>query len=307
VLVATSVSVVICAHTLDRLDDLGRAVTSVVQQSRPPDELIVVVDHNQELLDRVADLPAKVVANDGPKGLSGARNTGTKLATGELVAYLDDDATAEVAWLETLLGPYAEPDVVAVGGRAVPRWDAGRPRWFPREFDWVVGCSHRGLPTNRAEVRNVIGCNMSFRRRVVLDAGGFDDGLGRTATTPSGCEETELCIRITQLDRSATILLEPLAVVHHRVPVARGSWRYFIDRCVAEGASKAHVSRLVGRDAGLASERSYAALVLPQAIGRSLLALPRAPIANLGRILAIVGGLAAAGGGYLQNSIRHWA
>jgi GT2 family glycosyltransferase len=303
--VAPAVSVVICAHTVDRLPDLRRSVASVVGQSTPPDEVILVIDHNHDLLDRVGDLPAKVVANDGPKGLSGARNTGTSLATTEVVVYLDDDAVARPDWLENLLAPYDDPNVVAVGGRATASWDQDRPSWFPPEFDWVVGCSHRGLPTRRQAVRNVIGCTMSFRRDAVLHAGGFDTGLGRTADRPLGCEETELCIRIAQRSPSATILYEPAARVDHRVPAARGTWPYFFRRCAAEGASKAHVARLVGRSDGLASERTYVASVLPRAVARSLTRLPRAPIANLGHILAIVGGLFATGGGYLMNSIRH--
>lgn len=299
------VSVVICAHTLDRLHDLRAAVDSVGDQTRPADELIVVVDHNPQLLDELGDLPAKVVANTGPKGLSGARNTGTGLASGEVVAYLDDDAVADRRWLERLTAPFDDPAVVAVGGWADPLWAAAEPVWFPPEFAWVVGCSHRGLPTEQAEVRNVIGCNMSFRRQVVLDAGGFDAGLGRTADRPLGCEETELCIRIRQSDPEVRILLEPSAIVRHRVPESRARWQYFARRCRAEGNSKAHVARLVGSADGLASERAYVASVLPRALGRAVLGLPRSPLDNLQRMLAIIGGLLTTGGGYLENTFRH--
>lgn len=302
---AESVAVIICAHTMERLDDLRDAVASVHAQSRPADELLVVIDHNPELQDALGDLPAKVVANSGPKGLSGARNTGTELASSEVVAYLDDDATADPDWLELLTAPFVDPNVVAVGGWANPNWDTAEPEWFPAEFSWVIGCSHRGLPTELAEVRNVIGCNMAFRRLPVIEAGGFDAGLGRTADRPLGCEETELCIRIRQADPGLKILLEPSATIRHRVPVGRTRWEYFFSRCRAEGNSKAHVSRLVGSDAGLESERAYVASVLPRAFGRAVANLPHSPKANLQRMLAIIGGLAATGGGYLENSIRH--
>jgi GT2 family glycosyltransferase len=301
----TSVSVVICAHTFDRFDDIRAAVASVRAQTYPVDELLVVIDHNDELLEALSDLDAKVVPNTGPKGLSGGRNTGTELAWGELVAYLDDDAVAAPDWLEHLTVPFADPAVVAVGGWAEPAWDTAAPAWFPAEFAWVVGCSHEGLPRSRAAVRNVIGCNMSFRRRAVLDAGGFDTGLGRTADRPLGCEETELCIRIHQLDPTSVVVLEPRARVVHRVPEARTRWRYFFSRCRAEGNSKAHVAKLVGPGDGLGSERAYVAQVLPRGAIRALVGLPRAPLANSGRILAIVGGLAATTGGYLEHSIRH--
>lgn len=304
---APTVSVVICAHTMDRLADLRAAVASVIEQSRPPDELIVVIDHNPQLLAAVADLDCetvRVVPNAGPKGLSGARNTGTEGATGDVVAYLDDDAVADEKWLECLTAPYDDPDVVAVGGWAEPNWDTEEPGWFPPEFAWVVGCSHRGLPTTLAEVRNVIGCNMSFRRTAVLDAGGFEVGLGRTADRPLGCEETELCIRVRQSDPSVRILIEPRATIRHRVPESRTSWRYFVSRCRAEGNSKAHVSRLVGSGDGLSSERAYVASVLPRALLRALIRLPRSPAANATRMLAIVGGLVATGGGYVEHTLR---
>jgi GT2 family glycosyltransferase len=305
--VVPGVTVVICAHTLERLDDLRAAVASVQDQSQPADEILVVVDHNPALLAALEDLApgVKVVASAGPKGLSGARNTGTGLATCEIVAYLDDDAAASRRWLEHLLAPYADASVVAVGGWAQAAWDTAQPAWFPDEFAWVVGCSHRGLPTTRTPVRNLIGCNMSFRRQAVLDAGGFDAGLGRTADRPLGCEETELCIRIRQQQPGAVILLEPAATIRHRVPASRTRWRYFVRRCRAEGTSKAHVSRLVGSGDALDSERTYVARILPMAVARAVKDLPRAPLANVARILAIVGGLAATTGGYLEHSIRH--
>lgn len=301
-----AVSVVICAHTFDRFDDIRAAVASVRSQTRPADELLLVIDHNDELLDALADLDAKVVPNTGPKGLSGGRNTGTDLASGDVVAYLDDDAVASPDWLAHLVAPFEEdPHVVAVGGWAHPAWDTAAPAWFPPEFNWVIGCSHRGLPTTRARVRNVIGCNMAYRRRAVVDAGGFDTGLGRTADRPLGCEETELCIRMHQLDPQAVILLEPKATITHRVPEARTRWRYFVSRCRAEGNSKAHVSSLVGSGDGLGSERAYVARVLPLAVLRSLIRLPREPKASSQRILAVVAGLAATTGGYLEHSLKH--
>src|SRR5699024_3917564 len=121
-------------------------------------ELLVVIDHNEELQARAeAELTgARVLANAGPKGLSGARNTGLEAATCGVVAFLDDDATAEPHWTSHLLAPYRDPDVLGVGGWAVPDWQTGEPAWFPEEFLWVVGCSYRGLPTSTAPVRNLI-------------------------------------------------------------------------------------------------------------------------------------------------------
>src|SRR5437870_12619098 len=193
-------SVVVCTYTGKRWDELVAAVSSLRRQTLPPEEIIVVIDHNPELLARVgSELPDVTgVENPGRRGLSDARNSGLAVARGEVVAFLDDDAAAEPEWLAVLAEGYAGGGVVGVGGFARPVWAEGRPAWFPAEFDWVVGCTYEGMPQTAAPVRNLIGCNMSFRRAVFAAVGGFHPAIGRVGTLPLGCEETELCIRVHQ-------------------------------------------------------------------------------------------------------------
>src|SRR6202034_1540897 len=83
-------SVIICAYTAERWDDTMRAVASVQAQQPDAKEIFLVVDHNPELLARLAEaLPGvRVVANTYERGSSGARNTGVALATGDIVAFL---------------------------------------------------------------------------------------------------------------------------------------------------------------------------------------------------------------------------
>jgi glycosyltransferase involved in cell wall biosynthesis len=266
------VSVVICAYTEQRWEDLLAAVDSIRRQTHPAVEILVVVDHNEPLRRRAAQtLPgAQVVANGGPRGLSGARNTGVALARGDVVAFLDDDACADPEWLAHFARAYRDPAVYGVGGAAVPRWPHARPGWFPPEFDWVVGCTYTGLPDTVSPVRNPIGAGMSFRRSVFSRVGGFTDGIGRIGSRPLGCEETELGIRLRQAVPEAVVLYEPRALVHHRVTESRVTWRYFRARCYAEGLSKAVVARRVGREAALESERAYVRDALPRAVRREL-------------------------------------
>ncbi len=145
---------------------------------------------------------------------------------------------------------------------------------------------------------------MAFRRKPVLDLGGFEVGLGRTAARPLGCEETELCIRLRQTDPQAIVLLEPEAEIHHRVPAQRTTWKYFFDRCRAEGNSKAYVVGLVGSDDGLASERSYVTKVLPRAFLAAAAGVPRRPVPNLKTMFALAGGVLTTAGGYLEMKAR---
>lgn len=299
-------TVAICAYTEDRWKDLVAAVESIRQQERSADQLIVVIDYNDRLLARARDAfrPDLVVANSGVRGLSGARNTAIAHAHGAVVAFLDDDAIAVPDWTTRLLAPYSDRRVLGVGGTAVARWDRGQPSWFPDEFLWVVGCSHRGLPTSLAQVRNLIGCNMSIRTDVLRRCGGFDTTLGRTESRPLGCEETELCIRAGELFPGGHFLLEPAAIVSHRVPGVRGSWVYFTARSRAEGTSKAWVAQRVGASTATATERHYATRTLPTGALRGVADAARGDLAGLARVGAILAGLAHTTFGFAIASLR---
>jgi len=292
---APLVSVIVCAYTQRRWGDLQDSVNSVLLQSEPA-EVIVVIDHEPELLRMAQERwpSLTVIPNTGPQGLSGGRNTGIEAATADIVAFLDDDATAEPGWLAHLLAPFADPAVIGVGGRAEPVWPAGaRSDLYPEELLWIVGCSHRGLPETLAEVRNVIGCSMAFRRLPVVAAGGFDLDTGRVGTVPLGCEETELCIRLRQADPAAKILLDPRAVVHHRVSADRATWSYIRSRAYHEGISKAILSRKLGREDALSSESAYAAKVLPVAVARELTLVGRGGIRRIAAMVLMTFATAA--------------
>jgi GT2 family glycosyltransferase len=300
------VSVVICAYTDARWDPLVAAVEAMAQQAHPPHEVIVVVDHNDGLLVRAADAltSARVLPNEERPGLSGARNTGVRHATGAIVAFLDDDALPDPAWLGTLAAAFDDLAVVGAGGLALPEWvDGPRPRWLPPEMYWVVGCSYVGLPTEVAEIRNPIGANMAFRREALRDAGGFVEGIGRVGTVPLGCEETELAIRIRR--RTGGVVLHlPDARVSHRVTASRVTWRYFLLRCWSEGLSKALVARHAGPQAALASERAYAFRTLPLGLARGLRDALGGDAGGLQRAATIVTGLVVTTTGYLRGA---WA
>ncbi|MEU5043004.1 glycosyltransferase [Streptomyces griseorubiginosus] len=305
------ISVVICVYTEDRWEDILAAVASVRAQSYPARETLLVVDHNPALLDRLAKEykevdEVRVCANAGPRGLSAGRNTGIAGSRGEVIAFLDDDAVAERDWLRHFAGAYADPQVMAVGGRTVPIWASGRrPAWFPEEFDWVVGCTYKGLPPGLVRVRNVLGGNASFRRSAFDAAGGFATGIGRDGDKrPLGCEETELCIRLSRARPDAVLLIDDRAVIHHRVPETREHFGYFRTRAYAEGLSKALVSRSVGAGKGLESERRYATRVLPAGVVRGLRDAALARPGGAGRAGAIVAGVLTAAGGYVVGTVR---
>ncbi|PRY70409.1 glycosyl transferase family 2 [Glaciihabitans tibetensis] len=297
-----TVSVIICAYTLRRWDDMIASIASAVRQPEAT-EVIVVIDHSPELLELTqrAWTGLTVVPNAHRQGLSGARNTGLALATGDIVAFLDDDAVAADDWLRRLLDPFADASVVAVGGKAAPAWPAVRaPRAIPAELWWIVGCSYRGLPETRSDVRNVMGCTMALRRAPLVAVGGFNPDTGRIGRHPLGDEETEVCIRLRAVDRTRRIVYEPSSVVNHRVTPDRVTVQYLRSRSFFEGVSKAALSKSVGSGDALSSERSYTLRVLPRAVGRELGA------GNFAGAFAIVLSLGAAGVGYIYGSVHRY-
>jgi GT2 family glycosyltransferase len=289
----SDISVVVCANADERWNDLTAAVEAHGSQPHQPGELIVVVDHNPRLFERAraAFGTAHVVENTHARGLGGARNSGLEAASGSVVAYIDDDAVPSAAWLPALAEWYSEPAVAGVGGGVEPVWKPARPDWFPREFDWVVGCSYLGQPETPQEVRNLFGCNMSYRRELLEALEGFRLGYG--------CDETELCIRLRQRWPDKKLVYVPQAKVLHNVPANRARPRRFLKRCYFEGGSKAVVSQLVGANQALSTEYRYTREVLPRGVRTGILSfVRRREPGGLGRATAIVAGLASTSAGY---------
>jgi GT2 family glycosyltransferase len=299
-----ALTIVICAYTEDRWYDLRRACRAVRDQMSPPDRLVVVIDHNPALLARArAELGgAMVVANSGRPGLSDARNEGVRRCRTDVVVFLDDDAQPRPGWLSCLRAAFRAEHVCVVGTAVAPRWAGGRrPRWFPDEFGWVVGCSYRGLPVRRAAIRNPIGASMAIRRTVFARTGGFASAVGRVGSLPVGCEETEFCIRMSATQPHAAVLYEPSATVDHLVPATRQKVRYFMRRCYHEGRSKWAVTRMRGAGAALSAERRYTTVVLPRAVLRGAADALRGDLWGLARSGVVLLGLIATIGGYLRG------
>ncbi|TIC86550.1 glycosyltransferase [Nocardioides sp. GY 10127] len=308
-----SSSVVVCAYTERRWEQVVAGLAGIAAQTRTPDAVVLVIDHNPAMLERArrelargqdaGPYPVLVVANARPQGASGSRNTGTALVRSEVTVFLDDDAVPEPDWLERLLAPYCDPDVAAVGGHAEPVWPgAGAPAQLAPELWWVVGCTYRGMPTRLTPVRNLWGCNMSVRTEVFRRVGGFDESAGRVEAFPLGCEETELCIRVGALP-GARVLLEPAARVHHHVSSDRVRWRYLRHRSLLEGVSKAAMAARVGDRDATSTEWGYVLRVLPRGVlrgvARGLTGRPDGWQAAAG----IVVSLAMAATGYLRQRV----
>jgi hypothetical protein len=311
--VENSASVVVPAWCWERREELAVCLRAIEQQTVEPAETIVVIDHNPQLLEWTREtFPAvQTIPNRYAQGVVGARNSGVEAASGEVIILTDDDTESEPTWIERLLSPFTDPNVVGVTGQLVPNWQAGEPRWFPPEFYWVFGCSYTGLPTEVAPVRNPIAANMAVRGKQLREIGGFRQGAnprqikyrGVVIAGGHALEDTELGIRIGSRWPQMSWLYQPHATVRHAVSGEQATLGYLMRRSFEEGASKVELARQVGTENGLSSERRYVTVVLPCGIARGFWQALSGDANGALRSAAIVIGLLSSGLGLLAATL----
>ena len=240
-----SISVVLC--TRDRPEQAASAVTRLLELDYPDYEVVVVDnapsgDATRRAMDRLADRDRRVryVREDVP-GLANARNRGVTAATGEIVAFTDDDIRVGDWWLHALARGFGRaPDVVCVTGAVVPASIESRAdRWFGQavntdeKWGWAPERFHRDDRDRSPLFPYQVGCyggggNAAFRRDHLLADGGFDPALG-AGTATGGGEDLDAFLRVVA--EGHLLAYEPAAVVWHHhgtddSEVRRQAFRY---------------------------------------------------------------------------------
>jgi len=237
------VSVVV--PTYDGAETLRTTIQALRRQTVPDDryEIIVVDDASTDDSARIAGAAgARVIRQPANRGAGAARNAGARAARAPLVAFIDDDCTAEPGWLAELIEPLSDPSVDGAGGQIVPhaddglvsRYIAARNPWKPlpatllesasplyRLRLYLQGLLESGGADEEADcdLFAVAGANMAFRTAVLTGLGGFDE-------TYRVSEETELCRRLHSRPGGSRVVYRPSAKVHHRFhPSLRGVFR----------------------------------------------------------------------------------
>lgn len=290
-------TVVLATYDPQRWPFLAVAVESLLTGPDRPRRVVVCVDKNEELYERVRATWPQVttVLNMRGPGASSTRNTGAEYVDTPFIAFLDDDIRVRHGWLSRLLAPFVDPAVVGTGGGVVAGWQYGRPSWFPEEFEWVVGASYRGMPTVQSAVRNVWSENMAVRTDVFHAVGGFRAGFGKVGNR-SRPEDTDLCIRMSANSAGGRWVYTPEAVAEHHVPGSRATFSFFLRRNYYEGRGKLEMTHLLGRQGKLQNERDYLFRTLPSGISAGLWAAARhGDLRGLLKAGAIVAGILAAG------------
>ena len=271
------VSIVVCTHSLDNLQNLIDAVDSLLNQTHKEMEVIVVVDGNRELYERIVKVydaqgNVKIMVTEESLGAFGAGNVGVKAARGDVIAFLDDDAVGEKRWIENLVDIYEKSDAISVGGKILPIWLSKKPDYFPKELGWLVGITHEGFAEEKvAEVRNTFGPNMSFRREVFENIGLLNEKLGfaKGGTTYMQGAEPEFALRMkNKLGKG--VIYNPEAVVYHKIPPSKTRPRILLRRAFYQGYSKALMKRRSPSPDTLATEESYLKDLLVKYIPRRI-------------------------------------
>lgn len=303
------VSVVVCAYSMERYDDVCEAVESVLAQTHEDIEIILIIDGNEALFERLQSEfgnqeAVTIRCNEENEGLSYSRTRGVEIASGSVIAFLDDDATAEPDWIEELIRAYEESDAVAVGGRMVPEWIVGRPPHLPEEFNWLVGANYERRLDDWTEVRNTLGSNMSFRREVFEETGGFDEQMGLKGDSQVQSEETELAMRMYDAFGRG-MLYNPDAVVAHKVFKYRTRPSWLCRRAFWQGYSKRALKQLDVDGPGDA-ESEFLEHLLCSSVPRRISGLIRRPsLADIQQLLMLFILTACVGLGYLYGIVRY--
>jgi GT2 family glycosyltransferase/membrane protein implicated in regulation of membrane protease activity len=220
------VSVVVCTYNGCR--HLADTLSALERLDYPDYEVIVVDDGSTDATSEIAAQYDVRLIRTGNRGLSSARNTGLHAASGEIVAYIDDDAYPDSEWLKRLAMVFLNSDYAGVGGPNLP--PAGDSLVAECVAHAPGGPIHVLLSDTEAE--HIPGCNMAFRRTHLAAIGGFDPQFRAAG------DDVDVCWRIQQ--QGWKLGFSPTATVfHHR----RGSLRAYWKQQVGYGKAEALLER----------------------------------------------------------------
>ena len=284
-----------------------RAVESVLEQAYEPMEVVVVIDGNREVFEctenRFGDRDrVHIYCNDENRGISYSRTRGAELATGEVVAFIDDDSVAEPDWIAEHVRVYEETDAITTAGPVEPEWLSGEPDFFPPEFYWLVGCTERGFAEDGEVIRNGYGSNVTYRREPFLAVGGYDENTGRKGEANIQAHEPPVSVRLRQrFDQGVHYTAD--AVVHHQLAPYRGRFGWLLERSFSQGYSKRIMDLVLPK--AKRDERDYfrdlTVQYLPERVWRAIAGRSSSAAKQAGAIVAFT---AAVGFGYLYGHLK---
>ncbi|WP_315791809.1 glycosyltransferase family 2 protein [Fischerella sp. JS2] len=248
----TPISAIICTHNRDNY--LGAAIDSLLAQDFASGFEVIVVDNGssdrtRDVVEQRANYPHLKYVFEPIIGLSVARNTGAQVASGKILAYLDDDAVASLSWLQVLYNAYKNnPKLAIAGGKVSLLWPEGMqsPQWLSPGLAANLGAYDLGENTVCIDKPSLTprGLNYSISRAFLEEIGGFDPQLGRIGKKLLSNEE----LQMTELALQAgwQVMYLPEAHVFHNVSPERIKRSWFLNRGWWQGISECYREQLAG-------------------------------------------------------------
>ena len=227
-----SISVVIVTYNRPR--DAWETIESLMKQSIPPLEIIVIDDASSPpFTSKMADGKVKLHRFEKEVGVSAARNYGIQVACGNYIAFIDDDAVADSRWIEEFQkGMELKADVL--GGPIEPLYEASPPKWWT-EKDFGHYVSIGNAPNKYADFTpGIWSANMVLKKELVEAVGNFNTQVGRKGGKLLAREDVDLVNRAKE--KGCKILFLPKARVYHKVKSERMTipyilrWEYYMGK-----------------------------------------------------------------------------
>ena len=238
------ISVIICTH--NRAEMLRETLESwlSVENTESNVELIIVdnnsLDHTPKVVEsfRTACPGQLRYVCETNVGLSYARNRGIKEASGNIVAFVDDDVLFDNSWLNELLKAFNNhQEISCAGGNSIPKFDTDQPGWITKDVLSVYGSTGSGDHDKFMVFPEYpFGLNMAFRKAVFAQVGDFNIkfGLNKKKFLIYN-DERELFFRISQA--GLKVFYASKAILYHRIPKDRTSKNYLLKRHYWQGIS----------------------------------------------------------------------
>lgn len=245
------VSVIIC--TRNRKAYLAKAINSLLSQTVPcADFEIIVVDNASSdgtdhfVKEYYGDYKNILYVHEPKIGLSRARNTGSKMARGKYLAYLDDDAVASARWIECISAVFENiyPEPACIGGDIDLIWEIQRPAWLSDDLTTYLGNNKlTNTPRFLHEGEYVFGGNMVLAKNKIQHIVElFDENLGRNGNNLMSNEEISLQDLLREEGKNIYYAPDILVLHHARKECLTRMW--FMKRMYYQGLSSAVNNRM---------------------------------------------------------------
>jgi len=310
------ISIITPCYTIERLKDVTELLDSIHAQTYKNIEVLIVAERSPELTNNIRNyveekgyFNVQVLYNQEEWGSYSSRNLGIKQAQGDILAFIDDDALLLPDWAEETAKTYAEDSsIIGLTGPILPLWERESMAWFPKELYWIFSCTYWDW-TEKTQVRNGYGGNISFRREAFDSCGLFKSSLevkgrGKIDWQRPGAKETEFSLRVVQ-KTGKRIIYHPNIRVRHKVYRYRLSTNFIAKRAYWEGYAKALLNKWYhpSDKKVLSTEYSLLGRILFNFLPYSVGLLFRHPIIALRRLWVTVLVLSCVVVGYLSYNL----